>query len=662
MPNQLVVSVLGEVSASHDGVPLDLGGRRQRAVLGMLVLARGDTVPADTLIDALWGERPPPAAVAALQSYVSHLRRGLEPGRDARSRASVIASQGRGYALLLRGDAVDAWHFERLVRDAAGDPSADGLQQALDLWRGPAYAEYADEPWAQAEIARLAELREVAREQLAAARLARGEAAVTVAELESLVAAAPLREERWRLLILALYRSHRQADALAALRRARQLLADELGIDPGPALRALEAEVHAQAESLNVQATDAVVTQQNKSGQATEAVVAQQKTSSDDLVDRDRELADLDLALADALRGDARLLLVEGPAGIGKTRLLTEARRRGSARGAQVFTARGSRLEKEYGFGAIRQLFEAAAATPGMLDGPAASAATVFDVAGTAQREDSGLAVMHGLYRLTVNLAAAAPLVLAVDDLQWCDSGSLRFLAYLVRRVEGLPVLIVATLRTGEPHDDAAILEELTADPITVPVRPGPLSAQGAASVVRSRLGAAADSFVDACHRSTTGNPLLLRQLLQALHSERVPPDAAHAGTVTAIGSRAVSGLVLMRLGRLSPACVAVAKAIAVLGNGAALPTVAVLADVPEDEAAVAVATLARAEVLRDEYPLGFVHPLVADAVYSDLAPGQRQLRHDRAARVLAAAGAAPEQVAAHLSQVPPRGDAWVVG
>ncbi|WP_344615888.1 AfsR/SARP family transcriptional regulator [Dactylosporangium salmoneum] len=173
------------------------------------------------------GRAAPPAAVAALQSYVSHLRRRLEPDRGARSRGSVIVSRGSGYAVLLEPEAVDAWRFERLLREPGPDPIAR-LGEALALWRGPAYAEYADLPWAEAEASRLNELREVARDQLAAARLAGGESAVLVPELETLVAAAPLREERWRLLVLALYRAHRQGDALAALRRARRMLADAL--------------------------------------------------------------------------------------------------------------------------------------------------------------------------------------------------------------------------------------------------------------------------------------------------------------------------------------------------------------------------------------------------------------------------------------------------
>lgn len=251
----LSVSVLGDVTATLRGEPVDLGGRRQRAVLAVLVLGRGDIVPTDRLIDCVWGDRPPVSAAGALQAYVSHLRRRLEPGGTARARGNVIVSRPPGYAVSLDAGAVDAWRFDTLVGRALRSPGhadqRDRLTEALRLWQGPAYAEYADEPWTQAEVARLGELREVAREELLGARLALGESAMLVPELEGLVADQPLREKRWRLLALALYRAHRQGDALGALRRARQTLSEQLGVDPGPALRQLEAEILAQAPTLD---------------------------------------------------------------------------------------------------------------------------------------------------------------------------------------------------------------------------------------------------------------------------------------------------------------------------------------------------------------------------------------------------------------------------
>ncbi|WP_448613535.1 BTAD domain-containing putative transcriptional regulator [Modestobacter sp. URMC 112] len=661
--SRLRVDLLGELTASRDGQALDLGGPRQRAVLALLVLARGEAVPVERLIDSVWGDRPPADAAGALQAYVSHLRRRLQPGSAARTRSQVIVSVGRGYAVRLDADAVDAWCFERLVADAGATPdparATAVLDRALALWRGPALAQYADEPWAEAETTRLTELRAVARERLLAARLELGEAALLVPDLEAMVAEEPLREERWRLLALALYRAHRQADALGALRRARERLADELGVDPGPALRELERLVLDQSPALAAPRTPARA--EPAAAPPPETPVPPAAPPAEDLWDREREVATVAAALDDLAAGQPRLLIVEGPAGIGKTRLLAEARRMAAQRGLRVLSARGSQLEQAFGFGAVRQLFEPALTSPEqgseLLGGAAASARGVFDLA-AGDPPDGSFAALHGLYWLAVNLTATGPVLLAVDDVQWCDSASLRFLAYLVRRLDEVPVLVVATLRTGEAHEEEQLLAELALEPTAVVVRPQPLSPEATTDLVAGRLGRPVSPlFSLACQRTTAGNPLLLRQLLRALEGDRVRPDAAHADTVVAVGSRAVSSMVLMRLRRLPRDAPAVARAAAVLGDGARLPAVAALAGLPEDATAAALAVLARAEVVKDEQPLAFVHPLVREAVYRDLPAAERALWHEQAARLLRAGGASDEQVAAHLLLAPVRGD-----
>ncbi|WP_254647795.1 BTAD domain-containing putative transcriptional regulator [Streptomyces sp. GbtcB6] len=684
------MTVLGEVGAAFRARPLELGGRRQRAVLALLIVARGSVVARDRLVEGVWGGTPPRRAAAALHAHVSHLRRCLEPEREARARGGVIVSEGAGYALRLAADAVDAWRFEEALRSAAahadeGRPSeaVAVLEAGLALWRGPAYAEYAAEPWAHRESARLAELRELARERLLAARLARGEDAVLVPELESLVSEDPLREERRRLLALALYRAHRQADALDALRRARPLLSAGSGTVPGAALRDLEAGILAQDPALDAPARRGPHTAVPASA-GTSAVpgagpagpagpvrpagpagpVPRPGPRADVLVDRGPQLAELRDSRRSALDGRPHVVLIEGPAGIGKSRLLGEVADLAAGERVTVLTATGSRREKDYGYGAVRQLFERVVSDreESLLAGAAVAAGAVFGAVRGPQPQS--FAVLNGLYELTRKLVrAAGPLVLAVDDLQWCDSGSVRYLAYLAGRLEGLPVLIAVTLRTGEPQQGEELPKALTTDPSVVRIRPTPLTASGVAGLVRRTLGEEPqEEFTAACHRATAGNPLLLRQLLRALHARGTRPDAAHSGGVAEAGSRAVSGLVLGRMARLPAEAREAAQAVAVLGDGTAgLAEVAALMARPEAEAAQAIVPLVQAEILREGHPYAFVHPLVGDAVYRELPPGERQLRHERAARALSAAGAPPERTAAQLLLAPHRGDPDVV-
>ncbi|MFE4499588.1 BTAD domain-containing putative transcriptional regulator [Rhodococcus sp. NPDC056743] len=238
--------VLGPVVAwNESGEPIDLKGPRHRAVLARLVVARGRVVPVDLIVDDLWVD-PPAGATSAIRTFVSALRRALEPGRPPRTKPKAIVTEGPGYALHAAPDAVDAWKFERLVREAADSAPAQSLELlrvALELWRGPAYAEYAEELWVRSERSRLEELRLTAVERLASAQLDLGFAADAIPDLDAHVTEHPWREDGWRLLALALYRCDRQGDALAVLRRARKLLAEELGIDPGPRLADLESDI-----------------------------------------------------------------------------------------------------------------------------------------------------------------------------------------------------------------------------------------------------------------------------------------------------------------------------------------------------------------------------------------------------------------------------------
>jgi DNA-binding CsgD family transcriptional regulator len=221
---------------------------------------------------------------------------------------------------------------------------------------------------------------------------------------------------------------------------------------------------------------------------------------------------------------------------------------------------------------------------------------------------------------------------------------------------------VAATVRSGEPATDPALIGEIGQDPMAALIRPGPLSLAAVAELVRGRLGDnAEDAFCAACHRATGGNPLLVRQLLSALESDGVEATAANADVVRNIGPRAVGRSVLLRLARLPGDAVSVARAVAVLGDHAELPAIARLAGLSEESVAEATGALARAEILRHEPPIGFAHPLIQDAIYRELPPGERELQHSRAARVLAELGGIPEQVAAHVLQVPRRADPWAV-
>ncbi|NRQ39358.1 response regulator [Nonomuraea sp. NN258] len=243
----LTFNALGPFQAWNGGVPLDLGGQRQRAVLARLLVAGGRAVPVNTLIDELWPGAPPTQALSTIQGYVSRLRRALEPGRAPREEAGVLITAPPGYALRAATEQVDSWHFESLVK-TEGAPALvwSAMESALALWRGPALAEFAELTWASTEAGRLEELRLIALERRGDAGLALGRATALVADLEAHASAHPLREEAWRLLSTALYRMGRQGDALSALRRARAAWRDELGLDLSVSLQRLESDMLAQ--------------------------------------------------------------------------------------------------------------------------------------------------------------------------------------------------------------------------------------------------------------------------------------------------------------------------------------------------------------------------------------------------------------------------------
>ena len=381
------------------------------------------------------------------------------------------------------------------------------------------------------------------------------------------------------------------------------------------------------------------------------------------LLERDAEVAAIRAIVDSARAGSGRLLAFEGRAGIGKTRLVAEARAVAEAAGFAVLSARGGELEHDFAWGVVRQLFEPLVATAPpaeraeLLAGAAALAAPLFD---EAQLEigDPTFSLLHGLYWLAANQAQRRPTLIAIDDLQWADGPTLRWLAYLTHRLEGLPLLVATGLRPPEQSREAELLSQLLSDPAAVVVRPGALSLSAVRALVHELFGVDPDApFVDEIHRATGGNPLFVRALVDTLKAEDVEPVARNAACVRETGPEPVARVVALRLARLPSEANALARAVAVLGDGTELDVAARFADLERELAGHAATTLARADLLRIELPLEFVHPVVRAAVYDRIPPNERPLEHRRAAGVLAAGNAVPEHVAAHLMLAPPASD-----
>ena len=376
------------------------------------------------------------------------------------------------------------------------------------------------------------------------------------------------------------------------------------------------------------------------------------------LLEREVEASVLAAAVKGAAAGRGAVVVIEGAAGLGKTRLLRHAAELAS--GARVLTASGSDLEHEFGFGVVRQLFERVAAEAG-LEGAAALAAPALGYASDASGDR--FASLHGLYWLVANLASSQPLLLTVDDAQWADVPSLRFLAYLARRVRELPVTLLIAARPPLPSEDRSILETVAAEAQTL--TPAPLSEAAIATLA----GPAADpAFVTAIHHATAGNALLVEELLAEaadlaydMHPTRIPGSdpGIRVGYDLDASVERIGRRVARRLAALGEAAAPLASAVAVLGDGAELAVAARLARVGVQAARVAAAELVAADVFEDARELRFRHPLIRAAVADRLPAVELGQAHADAARLLAERGAPPGVVAAHLLAAPPTADGW---
>jgi DNA-binding SARP family transcriptional activator len=445
---------------------VDLGTPKQRALLCALALSLGRPVAVDTIVDLLWGDEPPRGVTGTLQSYVSNLRRVLEPQRERRRPAQVLVTAAPGYALRLDPGATDAGRFVALVgaqhRLLAGAPltgttglSREQLTQALaslddavGLWRGRPYAELGDAPDAVAERARLDDLRLLALEDRAVAALALGQHATVAAELEALTAAHPLRERMWGLRAVALTRSGRQADALEVLGEVRAILDDELGLEPGIELRDLQTAILRQDPALAwsepVGGAPAAAPDPAPADLPA-AVPAAVPVQIAPLVGRDPELSALGHLLDQADGGTASCAVIVGEPGMGKSRLAAELAGLARDRGFDVLLGRCSPDEGAPPFWPWIAALAAMDAELPVVD------ADVGD-------EGARFRVWDGISRLVRGRAAERPVLLVIDDLHWADPSTLGALRTLVDAMTGERLLVLGT-RRPHPEPDGALAD-----------------------------------------------------------------------------------------------------------------------------------------------------------------------------------------------------------
>jgi len=422
--------ILGPLEVFDDGRRISLAGARQRAVLALLLLHGNEPLSRDLIVDELWGEDPPPTAAKVLQNCVSALRKEL-PGD-----VQTLRTVGSGYALRLEPDELDRDRFERLFAEgraalAAGDAhdAANRLREALALWRGTPLSDFTYERFARDEITRLEELYVAAVEERIEADLHLGRHVELVPELEVLVARHGLRERLRGQLMLALYRSGRQAEALDAYHAARRTLQAELGIEPGRALHELERAILSQDPALD------------QRPRTTPASVQPGRLAASALVGRDEELALLEAGLDDAVAGRGRLFLVVGEAGAGKTHLADEVASRAKQRGCRILWGRGWHGGGAPDYWPWRQAMRDVGRTlPELESSDEADRFRFFEAVTETVRAE----------------AAAQPVLLVLDDLQAADEESLLLLEFVSSELPEMAALVLALAR-----EDTARLDEL---------------------------------------------------------------------------------------------------------------------------------------------------------------------------------------------------------
>src|SRR6266545_1418541 len=611
--------ILGPLEVCGEAGPLPLGGAKQRALLAILILHANEVVSAERLLDDLWGERQPTSGTKALHVYISQLRKVIGDDR--------VLTRAPGYALRLDPEELDVNRFQRLREQAeAAEPHEAGaiLREAISLWRGTPLADVAYESFAQAEIARLEELRTSALEQRIDADLELGRHAELVGELEALVNEHPLRERLQGQLLLALYRSGRQAEALAAYRKARRALVEELGIEPGKSLRELHQTILRQDPALDLLAATAPAAEPPRSA----------------FVGREGELAELVAGLDDAFAGRGRLFLLVGEPGIGKSRLADELIMQARRRGALVLAGRcweagGApaywpwvqslrTLVRESGAEALRLQLGAGAADVAQIVPELRQLFPDLPEPPSLESEGARFRLFDATAEFLRIASQGRPIVLVLDDLHAADTPSLLLLQFLARGLVSTRMLLLGALRDVDPIPGeplTTMLADVAREPVTCRLSLRGLSEQDVAEYVEltaSEIGS--PELVAALHEETEGNPLFVAETVRLLVLEGVPPEPT--GVTIAI-PQSVRDVISRRLTHLSQECNRVLVLASVLGREFAPEALAHMSGVSEEELLDSLDEAVVAQVVSDvpggRGRLRFAHVLIRDTLYEGL-------------------------------------------
>jgi RNA polymerase sigma factor (sigma-70 family) len=615
-PATVELRALGPVEAVVAGRLADLGAPKQRALLALLLSRVGQPLTVDVMLEELWAGRPPPSAVTSLQAYVANLRKALEPDRAPRTPPTVLRTRDHGY--LLDRDVVDVDVHRFGERATAGwqawdrgDPrrALSEFEAGLALWRGQAYAEVADTATVMPEVARLEDLRLSVTEGRCAALLAVGAHEVAVAELEAFTQANPLREYGCELLSLALYRAGRQADALAVLRTNQKRLAEELGIEPRPALQQLQRDILNQAPALEWHPTPAVPAimafppnpETPKNPESTE--LPGPPPDGGIFAGREAVLGQLAGALAETSAGRGRVVTVSGEPGVGKTSLL---RRFAQLAGVPVLWGSCPENLTAPPLWPWEQVLCAMASCRPQECLPAPIAELLQNPDAVTLRRFE--AIVHYL----IDASRDTPLVVVLDHLHRADPSSLRLLAHLAESVPESRLLVVVSYQPGEAATLAETSAALARTGMTRVELTG-LNIQDTRTLASALLHREVNhSTAERLWARTEGNPFFLRELISS--------DRGLEALSTAPVPGPVREVVLGRIAQLGPAAVEVLSVAAIAGQHFDIYAVAEAASI-EIETALQVleGAVAARLVVEDQLRLGwfrFTHVLIAETLY----------------------------------------------